>query len=107
MTISTSRMSATGARVPGRFTPSRTSRSGRLDVTSGSRFDSSGETAKDGMPSQGYDLQLALRRPRLARNFLHHGHGAQPDKRDGHRVGAHAVASGAGGSVERTSAYAS
>ena len=35
----------------------------------------------------------------MARHVLHDGHGTQPDERDQHRVGAHAVARGAAGGV--------
>src|SRR5262249_11461634 len=41
----------------------------------------------------------AVRRPRLARDLLHDRHGALTDERDRHRVGAHAVARDAAGSV--------
>ena len=43
-----------------------------------------------------YSLTYALRRPRLARDVLHDRHGAFADERDGHRVGADAVARDAG-----------
>jgi hypothetical protein len=41
----------------------------------------------------------ALRRARLAGDVLHDRHGALADERDGHRVGAHAVASDAASGV--------
>src|SRR5262245_59569052 len=40
-----------------------------------------------------------VRRARVASYLLHHGHGALADERDGHRVGADAVARDAAGSV--------
>ena len=49
-----------------------------------------------GLARQGFDLQLTVRRERLAGHVLHDRDGAQPDERDGNRVGAHAVASRAG-----------
>src|SRR4029434_1337725 len=41
----------------------------------------------------------ALRRARLARDVLHDRNGALADERDGHRMGAHAVAREAAGGV--------
>jgi hypothetical protein len=41
----------------------------------------------------------AVRRERLARDVLHDRRGALADERDGHRVGAHAVACDAAGGV--------
>jgi hypothetical protein len=51
------------------------------------------------MTRQGYDLQLTLRRGRLARDLLHDRDGAFTDERDRHRMGAHAVARDAAGGV--------
>src|SRR6516225_4023193 len=54
-----------------------------------------------GMHRQGFDLQLtSTTTARLARDLLHDGDGALADKRDRHRVGAHAVARDAAGGVE-------
>jgi len=53
-----------------------------------------------GMARQGYDLQThALRRARLARDLLHDRGGILADERDGHRMGAHALACDAAGGV--------
>ena len=41
----------------------------------------------------------SVRRPRLARDLLHNGHGALAHERDGYWMGAHAVARDAGGGV--------
>src|SRR5262249_16924627 len=54
-----------------------------------------------GMHRQGFDLQLTqYDDPRLARDLLHDRHGALPDERDGHHLGAHAAAGGVGGVEE-------
>jgi hypothetical protein len=51
-----------------------------------------------GMARQGYDLQLTrYDEERLAHDVLHQRDGALADERDGHRVGADAVACGAAG----------
>src|SRR5207245_11007582 len=47
----------------------------------------------DGSGSATTSSSLGLRRQRMARDLLHDRHGALPDERDGHRVGAHTVAS--------------
>src|SRR5262245_55596753 len=53
-----------------------------------------------GMHRQGYDLQAdRVRRARMARDVLRDWDGAQPDQRDRHRVGTHAVARDAAGGV--------
>jgi len=52
------------------------------------------------MHRQGYDLQLTqYDEARLAGDLLHDGHGTLADERDGHRVGADAVARDAAGGV--------
>jgi len=52
------------------------------------------------MEHQGYDLQLTrYGRARLAGDVLHDRDGALADERDGHRVGAHALARDAAGGV--------
>jgi len=38
-------------------------------------------------------------RPRLARDVLHHGHGARPNRHDRHSMAAHAMARDAAGCV--------
>jgi len=48
------------------------------------------------MHRQGFDLQLTQW---LARDLLHHRDGTLANERDGHRVGAHAVACDATGGV--------
>jgi hypothetical protein len=54
-----------------------------------------------GMARQGYDLQTdPVRRARVAGHVLHDRDGALTHERDGHRMGAHAVARDAAGSVE-------
>jgi hypothetical protein len=62
-----------------------------------------------GMAHQGYESAThALRRTRMARDLLHDRDGALADERDGHRMGAHAVArdaaggGGAGGKAGQT-----
>jgi hypothetical protein len=53
-----------------------------------------------GMARQGYDLRLTrYGREGLARDLLHDGDGALAHERDGHRVGAHAMARDAAGDV--------
>jgi len=53
-----------------------------------------------GMHRQGFDLQLTQYDERGWRaTFYTQGHGALADERDGHRVGAHAVACDAAGGV--------
>jgi hypothetical protein len=55
-----------------------------------------------GTARQGYDLQLTRYDERgWARDLLHDGDGALTDERDGHRMGAHAVARDAAGGVGR------
>jgi hypothetical protein len=49
-----------------------------------------------GMHRRGYDLQFdSVRRARMARDLLHDRDGTFADERNGHRMGAHAVARGA------------
>jgi hypothetical protein len=52
-----------------------------------------------GMNRQGYDLQLTEYDDRGWRDLLHERDGALADERDGHRMGAHAVARDAVGGV--------
>ncbi len=52
-----------------------------------------------GLARQGIDFQLTVRREGLARDVLHHRDGALAHERDGHRMGAHAVARDAAGGV--------
>jgi hypothetical protein len=52
-----------------------------------------------GMARQGYDLQLTPRRARMACNVLCKRDRALAHERDGHRMGAHAMARDAAGGV--------
>lgn len=57
------------------------------------------------MARQGFDLQLTRHDERgLARDVLHERDGTLADERDGHRVGAHALARDATGGVGCTHA---
>jgi hypothetical protein len=51
------------------------------------------------MARQGYNLLLTRYDEKGWRDLLHDGDGALADKRDRHRLGAHAVACGAEGGV--------